>query len=457
MSDVDGCQVTNVRRWVDINGVLYCSVGIRDTKGSNRGAVLRWYGDYEHPFLFHIVGWTECEAAEIEEYNGRLWVGGWPVTAVHDPATGKDYPYAEIYRGPEIPEGGLLPENAYNWERVWRYQDYQNQSCYTSSMRKFKGKLYWGMFGSAFGAFYASTRIYGDNYSCADALANMLATVQSTTFWRLDDTVGETPKVELLYGDEKIYKNYGGYGPNTILPIPAMKAEPDWRLEANGMGLKPRFGRSGYGNILTSYTWALQPYHDKLLIGTMDMSNLIEAAMGSATPEKASMLQLLSTLLNVTEEEKGFECLVLDNPGRAPKYITSNAFGNPMSYGIRNFAVIDDDFYIGSANPHNIHDNGGWNIFRVTDGQKNVPTDIKAVKTEDMLMMKTNEGHTVFYTANGANIDEVTVSDVAGRVIGKTSVEGNVAYVWHDGIGKGTVIATVKSGKNVWNTKFIVK
>lgn len=457
MSNVDGCQVTNVRRWVEINGVLYCSVGIRDTNGSNRGAVLRWYGDYENPFTFHIVGWTDCEAAEIEEYNGRLWVGGWPVTAVYDPATGKDYPYAEVYRGPVVPEGGLKPEDAYKWERVWRYQDYQNQSCYTSSMRKYKGKLYWGMFGSAFGAFYAATRVYGDNYGCADALANMMATIQSTTFWCLDDTKGDTPEVELLYGEENIYKNYGGYGPNTILPIPAMKAEPNWKLEPNGLGLKPKFGRSGYGNLLTSYTWALQLYHDKLIVGTMDMSNLIEAAEGSADPEKARMLGLLSTLLNVKDDEKGFECLVLDDPEEAPKYITSNAFGNPMSYGIRNFDVIGDDLYIGSANPHNIHDNGGWNIFRVNDGETYVPTDIKTATSDNMLMMKANEGHTVFYTSDGAKIDEVTVTDVAGRVVGKTTIENNVAYVWHNGMATGTYVATVKSGKNVWNSKFIVK
>lgn len=457
MSDVEGCQVTNVRRWVEIDGILYCSVGIKDKTGSNRGAVLRWYGSYDEPFKFRIVGWTACEAAEIEKYNGRLWVGGWPVTAVHNVATGEGYPYAEVYRGPVIPEGGLTPEKATEWERVWRFQDYQNLSTYTSSMRAYKGKLYWGMFGSTFGSFYAVNRIYGENYSSPNALAYMLGNMNSTSFWRLDDTTGsEKPAIELLYGEETIPKNYGGYG---VMAGGRVTPEPDWRIERNGMGLRPKWGRSGYGNLFTAYTWALELYHDKLLIGTMDMSNLIEAGIGGTSEEKANMLQMLTSLLNVQESERGFECLVLSDPDKAPEYLTTNGFKNPMSYGIRNFTVIGDDFYIGSANPHNIHSNGGWNVFRINDGEKTPDVDaIDEVSVADeQLMMQKNEGYTVFYTADGEHIDNVTVADVAGRVVGKVTVENHIAYVWTDGLAAGTYIATVKSGKNTWNAKFIVK
>lgn len=457
MSNIDGCRITNVRRWVDINGILYCSVGLIDTKGSNRGAVLRWYGDRNDPFNFHIVGWTDCEAAEIEYYNDRIWVGGWPVTAVYDPATGAQYPYAEIYRGPVVPEGGLTPEDAYLWERVWRYQDYQNQSCYTSSMRAFNGKLYWGMFGSAFGGFYAANRIYGDNFACPDALAKMFAELQSTTFWRLDDMTGsDKPVVELLYGEENIWKNYGGFGPNVAIPVgPAQKADPIWRLQPNGMGLKPLFGRSGYGNLFTSYTWALTMYHDKLMIGTMEMSDLIPAAIGGATPDKAAALNLIKVLLGVNESEMGFECLAMENPDVAPKYVTSNAFGNPMSYGIRNFTVVGDDLYIGSANPFNIHDNGGWQIFRVNDG---IDTAVEQVAApEKSLMTQAKDGYTVFYTTDGAQIDDISVVDAAGRIIDQTSVKSNVAYVWTNAMAAGTYVAKVKAGKDEWTSKFIVK
>lgn len=75
MDDVDGCKVVNVRRWRVINGVLYVTVGItHPTTGKKIGALLRWYGDKNDPWNFHIVGLLDNEAAELAYFNNRIYI-----------------------------------------------------------------------------------------------------------------------------------------------------------------------------------------------------------------------------------------------------------------------------------------------------------------------------------------------------------------------------------------------
>ena len=45
------------------------------------------------------------------------------------------------------------------------------------------------------------------------------------------------------------------------------------------MGVKPKWGRSGLGNLYTNYIWSMEVYNDRLYVGTMDMSNLIKPAI----------------------------------------------------------------------------------------------------------------------------------------------------------------------------------
>lgn len=97
MSDVDGCKVVNVRRWRVINGVLYVAVGImHPTTGKKIGALLRWYGDKENPWNFHIVGLVENEAAELAPFNNHIYIGSWGIVS-------------SVNVSPEIPDGGFTP------------------------------------------------------------------------------------------------------------------------------------------------------------------------------------------------------------------------------------------------------------------------------------------------------------------------------------------------------------
>lgn len=449
MSNIEGCKVTNVRRWVEVDGVLYCGVGITDTKGVAKGAVLRWYGDRSNPFEFRIVAWTPCEAAEIEKHNGRLYVGGWPVTTL-EPNGNQTYPYAEIYKSPIIPDGGFTPADAKEWESIWRFQKYWDRSAYVSSLRSYNGKLYWGMFGSTFGGFYTAKRAYPNNPSSPQAIAYMLGNLSSTTVWRYNDRHND---IELLYGEEKVPHNYSSL------------EKPYWDLKPNGMNLKPKWGRSGWGNLFTSYTWSLCKYKGQLMFGTMDMGDLIDAAMGSSSAEDAQTLSTVKQLLNVNESEYGYELVALSDPEKEPKYMTSNGFGNPWAYGIRNLEVIGHDLYIGTANPFNIADKGGWQIMRMRDNDRlnisddDTPTGINntAELPAANILMKRMEGHVVFYTANGEDIESVTVADVAGRQLVCEKGQNNVAYVFTNGMENSVVIATVKTKSGTWTTKLSIK
>lgn len=115
MASVQGCQITNVRRWIVVDDVLYCGVGLLDTQGKPKGAVLRWNGSVADPFNFEIVGWTSSEAAEIEYHKGHIFVGGWPT---------QTSPSA-LYKSPKIPAGGFKAANATEWEKVWQYSSYE--------------------------------------------------------------------------------------------------------------------------------------------------------------------------------------------------------------------------------------------------------------------------------------------------------------------------------------------
>lgn len=436
MKNIDGCQITNVRRWMEIDGVLYCGVGLTDVNGVRRGAVLRWYGDKQNPFEFHIVGWTPGEAAEIELHDGRIYVGGWPVGQ-----PGQEYyPYTEVYQGPEVPEGGLQPVDIDEepWPAVWTYQNYDPTSCYTCALKSFKGRLYWGTFGSAYGRLYATKRMYQDITS-PDALAFLLSGLQTTTLWSATDF--STPEdTELLYGEKTFMKKNQQTGLYEEKP--------------NGLGLTPKWGRGGYGNIFTSYTWALQEYNNHLYIGTMDYSDMLDAAGESSGDDVKTVMPAVKLLLNVDDKKQGFEIVRIKEHDIEPEYITDNAFGNPANYGVRNFEVVNDKLYVGSASPLNIHENGGWQIFCLEELNWNDPTAVctpSAVKAG--LFMKRCDGYVAISTVGGEDIQSVTMTDLSGRQHTAPTTKANMGYIFNTEYAHGVYVLTVKTSRGQWSTK----
>ncbi len=439
MSQVGGCRVTNVRRWIIVNDVLYCGVGIIDKQGVSRGAILRWYGDMQNPFKFEIVGWTPTEAAEIEYHNGRIYAGGWPNATTT----------SALYRSPKMPQGGFTADNATEWETVWRFSDYEvnpasQKMSYFSVMKSYKGKLYWGMFSNTFGAMAAVINRFG-SLASADAIAYLFGFLRSTTLFRTDD-FNSPNDIEMLYGEEE-------------LPV-YDETTKEWSLKPNNSGLKPVFGRSGYGNLFTCYTWSMSIYNDDLYIGTMDMSNLIEPAVGpllerqdfgnSITGEQ--LLNVLKSMLRLDPEKKGFELLRLSDHNTAPVLITDNGFGNPAAYGIRNMQVHNNVLYVGTANPLNLHEKGGWEIHAVDATNSAEFTTLTPAR---VMYQRDGDYHT-FSAADGTAIATVTITDAAGQVLTELRADGYRAVIPTSALPKGILIAIVRAGDGTPTTFKIV-
>lgn len=435
MSKVQGCKVVNVRRWIVYGDVLYVSVGLlHPVTNKKMGAVLRWYGDKENPWDFRIVGTTDGEAAELTVFKNRMYVGTWGGTRG-----------SCVAAGPEMPAGGLEPVDidTPNWKTVWGTNDYEHTATLgrtvtsVAGFREWRNHLYWGVFCPDFYILQAAEKIYGTLFS-PDALAYILGNYRTASFWRLDND----NTVELLYGE-------------TELPKPVYDSTgsvKEWTFEQTGW--TPKWGRSGFGNFWTIYVWSLHVYGDNLYIGTMDMSNLAGAVLtnkGASTKATTSdnIYGYIEQIFGMSEREYGFELLRMTDEEQPPRLITSNGFNNPAAYGIRNFDVIDNTLYIGTASPFNLKEFGGWHIHSLTD--KNVTTGIEQPKAvEAGVIMRRTDNYINLVTLKGDNITSVEVYDTAGRKLSDAKPDSRVASVPLSLI-KGVAVIKVQTESGAWS------
>ena len=162
-----------------------------------------------------------------------------------------------------------------------------------------------------------------------ELLTGILGVLRSAPLFRATDF--STPEdVELLYGEERLPKY------NTT--------SKEWKILKNGMGVKPKWGRSGLGNLYTNYIWSMEVYNDRLYVGTMDMSNLIKPAIKTLMPSYASLV----SMLKLDESKYGYELLLIDDPDTEPTLFTDNGMDNAAAYGVRNMLVYDDYMYVGT-------------------------------------------------------------------------------------------------------------
>lgn len=442
MQNIDGCRVTDVRRWVVHNGVLYVGVAITTPEGVNKGAILRWYGDKNDPFKFHIVGYTANEAGEICVHNGRLYAGGWPTS---------NMPVSCIFEGPEIPEGGYTPENATEWPVMWSMAQYepnamnlQMEQC--SLLRSYKGKLYWSMWYVQYGL-PMSIQMLGLDISSTKGIAALLANLRQATLWRADtEKKGENNKfseVEMLYGEDEL-PQYNLATGEVELPKP------------NVSGYKHVYGRAGFDRQFTAYMWASEEYNDNLYIGTMSTEAVLEPAIQNAGDDKTKMLLgALTTLLGVQESHKGYELYRFKDGDSPAETVTQDGFGNHAQYGIRNMVLSEDgsDLYLGTASPFNIHEWGGWRMLRFHDNDF-VPSGMKKpeIKPASILIKRENEYY-VLSSLLGEKITNIQVYDLAGRQVYSEIPANAEAYIFNSQIGNGTFVVKVSTKTGVWTTK----
>lgn len=465
MASVDGCQITNVRRWLVVNDVLYCGVGITDADGVKKGAILRWYGNESDPFNFKIVGYTTGDVAELAYHEGYIYAGTWP-SALASTA---------LFRSPVIPEGGFVPETASEWETVWKFSQYEINpasitNAYIGPLCSYKGRLYWGMFGSTYGVAASAIGKYGTLKS-AKSLAWMLGAIRPTTFWS-SENFNSPDDLELLYGESE---------------LPRYDSETDsWTILPNQSGFQPRYGRSGYGNPFTCYTWALSTYNGKMYAGTMDMSDLVEPGLGmmlakendtetTAAPDQpgnpgdpnrperpenpgsvVNWNEVLNTLIEMSKPYQGYECLVMDDPDEPMKFVTDNGFGNPAAYGIRNMIPYDNSLFIGTANPLNLHEDGGWQIKRLTDNSD--PSGIGSTTINDAAVIyRQADGYVVISSLKDEKVKSVKVYNASGEQVSSEEVNRKDAYVFTEGFASGVYLIKVETESVQRTIKIAVK
>lgn len=435
MSDVDGYKVTDVRRWVVYNDVLYCGVAILDpSTGKTRGAILRWYGDMSEPFKFHIVGFTANEAGEICAHNGRLYAGGWPTDNLR---------VAAIYEGPVVPEGGLTPEMAREWDIKWTMSQYETnpgnlpmEQC--SMLRSYKGKLYWSIWYVQYGILGALSAAKID-LATPKGIAFILAAMRQATLWR----TGDFSDVELVYGEEEL-PGYDWQKGEVILPRP------------NASGYKPLYGRAGMGRYFTSYIWASEEYNGHLYFGTMSPEACIEPAVESTLNEEAKeTLATFAALVGSSDATKGYEFYRMVDNETPAETITENGFGNIAQYGVRNIVLADNgsNMYLGTASPFNLNEYGGWRILKFHD-EDYVDTGISDTTTVPAsVLVKNEDGYVSISSFRNEKIEKLTVADLSGRIVYTENPQRADAYIFASELGTGVFVVTVTTASGSWTAK----
>ena len=442
MDNVDGNRITNVRRWYVFDDILYCGVRVTDKNGVDRGAIMRWFGDKNDPWNFHIVGWTPCEAAEIVEFNNRLYIGGWLTASQRDCA---------VFKGPEIPQGGMQPVdiNEPEWPQIWRLNQYDPDPVarnvqYVGCLEVWKDKLYWGTFTFGYAIRHLAMTNGGyTDLTSPEALAFIMGEFRQTTLWRVD----AQDNIELLYGDAQLPRwdkmtKFNEQGQ----PI----GEDSWTLVDTGWS--PKFGRAGYGNPFQCYTWTMTKYHGDLYLGTNDVTMLL-GDLADNTGDEA--FTLLKAVCKLDKKDYGFDLFRMTDPEKGVESITLDGFGNHTAYGIRNFMVIGDNLYVGSAAPYNIVANSGWHLFRLHEaGLSGVQDNM----VQPGIVCRKEAGQINVASFDGKNLAGATLYGVDGKVISTAIPVGNVGVLSTENCTTGTTViikATTADGKQ-YTSKMIL-
>ena len=333
----------NIRKWLVVDGVLYTAVG----KGGE-GAVLRWMGDAQNPFLFEEIGQIDGAGAELTLHEGRIFVSTWGLTS-------------GIWMSPEIPKSGLTSADSTSWKKVWHMFDYEPDTVVAATtgggaIASFDGYLYWGTMSVPGLSPLGYAILYGVPEDTLELLTVLLGTYRAINIFRGKGFGTDEQEVDVVYG---------------MSEMPAYDPEEGWAIVPNKMGKEPLYGLAGFGNFFNNYTWTMAVYEDQLFVGTMDWSFLIDEELLGFLGD---LPEDLPEDIPIEIPESGFGAdlfrFASSMSPAFPEFV--DGVENYSNYGIRTM-LADDALYIGSANPMNLmtdltddRPEGGWELMRLT-------------------------------------------------------------------------------------------
>ncbi|MCF8366144.1 MAG: T9SS type A sorting domain-containing protein [Bacteroidales bacterium] len=359
--NVLGDPINNIRKWITYDGESYTGIS-----GEMYGYVIKWTGNVGDPFQFEVVGIIDAAPAEFTIHEGRLVTSCWPGGGELGTPTGG---LPSVWYSPVIEAGGLTQADKFKWEILWESTDYEVDPLMARMMaggaiQSFDGKLYWGSMHVPMMAALAHLKVYfgekNQKAEATDIINAIVNTQRAISIFRADNLGEPNEEIDLLYGEEYIT----AYSPYT-----------GWMRVPNASGYKPLYGPSGFGSPFNNYTWTMSQWDNNLFIGTMDWSYLV----GEIVPGLIEMM-----ILEYGEEKieiglddiymfhlpipfEGADLWRIGNANSVATPVSVNGLGNRRNYGIRTMAATEEKLYLGSANAMNLHPEGGWELYALTN------------------------------------------------------------------------------------------
>ncbi len=339
-------EYSNIRKWLNVNGVLYTAVQSYLPIPS-RGAVLRWCGNRQSPFQFETVGLIDNDGAYLAAHEGRLIVGTWPSPNMVGTLLMQTTPVVGLWASPQIPAGGLTREHALFWVKTWKADRYEPDPVIAGTysmgaMVPFGEYLYFGTMHYPGLAVQSFRDAYPDYQASLLDIPKMDRAALLLRAKNWSAPLG--PTVELLYGNAAVYvftPNSDGDGGT-------------WALLPNKTGLRGRFGNSGFGDSTNYYVWSGTVHKGALILGTFAFN-----------PDFGQLVD------GVKKPAIGADLYRFSSTSSAAQTLSINGLGNPANHGVRNIVSTPKGLYLGTANGMNLLTNtsdklpdGGWELRR---------------------------------------------------------------------------------------------
>ena len=398
-----------------------------DQSGSQNGtslsAMLRWVGTMEAPLKGGMFdnGFDIVSDASFEEFGV---VGDFRTfsreTGTHVVASSWYHPLgqpASMLVSNAIPESGFSRQSPAFFESFFQYTDYDPDPVAARGAKFAANEFFGGYF--YFGSYHQGTSSAYDHlmeeyceiheieklcdlsgYDRADTQRHrefMTKTWRAASLFRIKEEhilasdIDMMDKVQLLYGNERDW---------VLSPLASSKDGPyddyQFLLEKNRLSHAPLFGSDGFGHEGMVYTFTLVAHDEKLFLGTWNAAaglfDMFSQSDYSAWNHRALHLFGLSIPLNpfgqaqvvennpayflyqsvmegaedgrydVSEASRGW--LLVFEDAISPPTIFKNGFGNSCNNGVRNYAKLGDDMYLGTTSWCNLGEDAGLEYYR---------------------------------------------------------------------------------------------